>query len=79
MEDKVQVSNSAQIAQNCLLCAVRPDLADCGLRIPIGNGSECITEDDYQNFPYRWVDDDIFQVFFKGEWKNAYSADFVFV
>ena len=51
------------------MCVVRPDLVDCGLRIPVGDGYEYITEDDYQNFPYRWVGDDIFQVFFKGEWK----------
>ena len=55
---------------------IRKDLQQEELGVPVGekyyHGSEPL--------PYRWIneekDDEQFQVFFEGEWVEAYSIDF---
>lgn len=59
---------------NMLLCAVRPDLVDAGLSIPVGD--TYVEDGTYQ---YRWMDNNRFQILLNGQWLYAYSADFVFV
>lgn len=59
---------------NMLLCAVRPDLVDAGLSIPVGD--TYLEDGTYQ---YRWMDDNRFKILLNGQWLYAYSADFVFV
>lgn len=72
MEIKLNNYNS-QNESNIMLCAVRPDLVDAGLSIPIGD--IYIEKGKYQ---YRWINDNIFQIRLNGKWLSAYSSDFVF-
>jgi hypothetical protein len=72
--DKTSINHNTANDGNMLLCAVRPDLVDAGLRIPVGD--TYVEDGTYQ---YRWMDDDRFQILLNGQWLYAYSADFVFV
>ena len=56
------------------LCRIRNDLLQENLSVPVGDGY-LFTE---RLIPYRWIDEDIFQVNTDGEWENAYSIDFDF-
>ena len=59
---------------NMPLCAVRPDLVNEGLSVPVGD-----TYVEYGTYQYRWMDDNRFQILLNGQWLYACSADFVFV
>lgn len=54
---------------------LRKDLQKSGMKVPIGNiyffGSEKLN--------YRWQNEDIFEVYYKTEWLEAYSIDWDFI
>ena len=54
---------------------LRNDLLKKGIKVPIGNiyyyGNEMLN--------YRWLNDDLFQVYFNFRWMDAYSIDWDFV
>lgn len=53
---------------------VRKDLIKKGLSVPVGDthyfGSEKLN--------YRWIDDDILQIFYEDTWMEAESIDWIF-
>lgn len=57
------------------LVKLRKDLLKKGIKVPVGNiyffGNEKLN--------YRWLCDDIFQVFYDKEWLDAYSIDWDFI
>lgn len=57
-------------------CIVRPDLTKRNLSVPVGNTKFGETD----AVPYRWLkDDEGFQVFCLGQWRDAESIDFEFL
>ena len=54
-------------------CTVRPDLTDLGLSVPVGD--TFVNKGEYQ---YRWLNHDVFQIFYEGKWCDANSVDFMF-
>ena len=72
--EKYSNNHSTDNDGNMLLCAVRTDLVNAGLSIPVGD--TYVRDGTYQ---YRWMDDNRFQILLNGQWLYAYSVDFVFV
>jgi hypothetical protein len=55
------------------ICKVRHDIVDEGFLIPVGD--MYVEKGEY---PYRWMDDNTFQIYLDGVWLFAYSCDFEF-
>ena len=53
----------------------RKVLGQEGLLIPVGEKSMLPTNTGYK---YRWVSEDNLQIFYEGNWADAYSIDFGF-
>jgi len=60
-----------------LVCKIRADLISQNLGIPVGTG-HIPKEDEKNKFKFRWVNDEIFEIFYKGKWQEAESIDFDF-
>lgn len=60
---------------NTPTATIRKDLQEKGTYVPIGN----IMYGSKKPLPYRWLNDyETFQVYYNGQWLNAYSIDFEF-
>jgi len=58
---------------------VRKDLLSLELGVPVGLG-HIMRYDENKSFPYRWKDDgdEVFEIFYQGEWQEAESIDWDF-
>lgn len=60
-------------------CVVRPDLIAKNERVPIGGGYPLNATNEKRPIPYRWINDENFQVFVNNCWQDAESIDFNFL
>lgn len=56
------------------LCQIRTDLRNDNILVLVGDF--LISNGTY---PYRWVNDEDFEVFVDGQWRSADSIDFEFI
>ena len=59
-------------------CTIRKDLESQHLSVTIGDDTVQSFVTGNEELEYRWIDDDTFQVKYKGKWVNANSIDFEF-
>lgn len=73
--NKKKIYYKAEEMKPVKLAKIRADLLKSGTAVPIG---DCFYK-DAAPLPYRWVNEDQFQVKLNGYWKEAESIDFEFI